>query len=175
MASPLAHVPICMLGGDTREVLPWRPLLKWRQISPGGFHLPGELANAAHFADLGAAAKGCRVVLGPMSNTDLAGLITTTPDPSCEPIDMPAVLASLSPGTIVFIGVAKPIIKRLAKAYRLHLMETAAIDEIVVLNSVLTAKGLFQVAMEETQITLHGSECLVVGLGRCGWPSLSAC
>ncbi|KLU40396.1 MAG: hypothetical protein AA931_02005 [Peptococcaceae bacterium 1109] len=169
MASPLAHVPICMLGGDTREVLLAEALVKMEaDLRLVGFISQGELANAAHFADPVQAAKGCRVVLGPMSNTDLAGLITTTPDPSCEPIDMPAVLASLSPGTIVFIGVAKPIIKRLAKTYRLHLMETAAIDEIAVLNSVPTAEGALQVAMEETQITLHGSECLVVGLGRCG-------
>lgn len=169
MASPLANIPICMLGGDTREVMLAEALVKQEvDLRLVGFLPEGELASAAHFSDPVAAAQDCRAVIAPMSNTDLLGQITTLPDPSAEPIALPEVLASLSPGTCLLIGVAKPVIKRCVEAYRLRLVETASVDEIAVLNSVPTAEGALQVAMEETKITLHGSKCLVVGLGRCG-------
>lgn len=41
-------------------------------------------------------------------------------------------------------------------------------EEIAVLNAIPTAEGAIQVAMENTDITLHGSKCLVIGYGRIG-------
>ena len=105
-------------------------------------------------------------MIAPMSNTDLQGLITTTPNPSAAPIALPEVIPHLSPGTLLLIGVAKPVIKRLAETHSVRIVETADVDEIAVLNSVPTAEGAIQVAMEETKITIHGSTCLVVGFGR---------
>lgn len=169
MGSPLANVPICMLGGDTREVMLAEALARVGvDLRLVGFFPTGPLAHVAHYSDPVEACLDCRVVIGPMSNTDLAGLITTVPNPAFGPIDLTAVLRSLAPGTLLLIGVAKPIVKRLVEEHLLRLVETAAVDEIAVLNSVPTAEGAVQLAMEETQITLHGSNCLVVGLGRCG-------
>ena len=41
-------------------------------------------------------------------------------------------------------------------------------EELVVLNTISTAEGTIQLAMEETQRTLHGSKILVMGFGRVG-------
>lgn len=41
-------------------------------------------------------------------------------------------------------------------------------EELVVLNTIATAEGAIQIAMEETARTLHGSKVLVLGFGRVG-------
>lgn len=169
MAGPLANIPICMLGGDTREVMLAEALVDLEvDLRLVGFPLQGKLRKAAHFTNPTEAAQNCRAVIAPMSNTDLAGNITSRPDQSPEPIFLPDVLAAVAPQTPLLIGVAKPVIRQLVARYGLRLIETASIDEIAVLNSIPTAEGAIQVAMEETAVTIHDSECLVIGLGRCG-------
>lgn len=39
---------------------------------------------------------------------------------------------------------------------------------VVIENAIPTAEGALQYAMENSQITLHGSKCIVLGFGRCG-------
>lgn len=41
-------------------------------------------------------------------------------------------------------------------------------EELVVLNTISTAEGAIQIAMEETTRTIHGSNILVLGFGRVG-------
>lgn len=41
-------------------------------------------------------------------------------------------------------------------------------EEFAVLNAISTAEGTIQIAMEETQRTVHGSKVLVMGFGRIG-------
>lgn len=41
-------------------------------------------------------------------------------------------------------------------------------EEFTVLNTIATAEGTIQIAMEETQRTIHGSNVLVMGFGRIG-------
>ncbi len=41
-------------------------------------------------------------------------------------------------------------------------------EEFSVLNTIATAEGTIQIAMEETQRTVHGSKVLVMGFGRIG-------
>lgn len=41
-------------------------------------------------------------------------------------------------------------------------------EELAVFNSISTAEGAIQIAMEETDITIHGSKVLILGFGRIG-------
>lgn len=41
-------------------------------------------------------------------------------------------------------------------------------EELAILNSISTAEGTIQIAMEETDFTLHGSNILILGFGRIG-------
>jgi dipicolinate synthase subunit A len=78
------------------------------------------------------------------------------------------ILSRLQPGTPLFIGVAKPYLRELIKKHSLRLIEIAELDDVAILNSIPTAEGAIQIAMEELPITIHGSKALVVGFGRCG-------
>lgn len=41
-------------------------------------------------------------------------------------------------------------------------------EELAVYNSIPTAEGALQIAMEETDRTIHNSRCLIIGFGRIG-------
>ena len=158
-----------MLGCDQREVDLAKALVRLEvDLRLVGFPEEGELQKALHFTDAEDAIIGSRCIIAPMSNTDLLGRITARLDGVPESVDLTALIPLMLPGTPLLLGVAKPIIKGLVTQYRLRLVEIAEIDEIAVLNSIPTAEGAIQVAMEETDITIHGSRCLVLGLGRCG-------
>lgn len=169
MASKIAGMPICMLGCDQREVELAKALVRLEvDLRLVGFPEEDELKKALHFAHGRDAVMGSRCVIAPMSNTDSLGQISARLDGTVQAIDLAELIPLMPPGTPLLLGVAKPIIKGLVTQYRLHLIEIADIDEIAILNSIPTAEGAIQVAMEETDITIHGSRCLVVGLGRCG-------
>src|SRR5699024_7763232 len=134
-----------------------------------GFPKDDVLKKALHFSLATEAVRECRAVIAPMSNTDAAGLIHSRMDDEQDtPINLSELIPLISARTPLLIGVAKPVIKGLAVQYRLRLLEMAEIDEIAILNSIPTAEGAIQVAMENTKFTIHNSRCLVLGLGRCG-------
>lgn len=169
MAGQLAGKPITMLGCDQREVDLAIALLDLGvDLRLVGFPAQGSLKKALHFDEPKEAIKGTLALIAPMSNTDAAGWIKTRMDGMETGINLAEILPMLPGKTPLLVGVAKPVIKGLVAQYGLSLIETAEIDEIAILNSIPTAEGAIQVAMENTVITIHASRCLVLGLGRCG-------
>lgn len=49
-----------------------------------------------------------------------------------------------------------------------EIIDVLKYEELTILNSIPTAEGAIQIAMEKSQITLHNSNCLVLGFGRIG-------
>ncbi|PWI58275.1 dipicolinate synthase subunit DpsA [Sulfoacidibacillus thermotolerans] len=76
--------------------------------------------------------------------------------------------AAISKKAPVFSGIARPALQTLAHKHGLNLIRLMELDEVAILNSIPTAEGAIAMAMERTEITLHGSTCAVLGLGRCG-------
>ncbi|KYP82194.1 dipicolinate synthase subunit A [Ferroacidibacillus organovorans] len=79
--------------------------------------------------------------------------------------------AVINKKTQLFTGIARPRFGALAKRHGLALVRLMELDEVAILNSIPTAEGAIALAMEHTEITLHGSACTactVLGLGRCG-------
>lgn len=74
----------------------------------------------------------------------------------------------LPTNTTILIGFARDWFKRLCIKYNIKLHEVAEDDEIAILNSIPSAEGAIQMAMENSQVTIHNSTSLVIGLGRCG-------
>lgn len=170
MASKLADKPITMLGCDQREVdLAIALVGLGVDLRLVGFPDQGPLKKALHFQYPLEAIKGSQGIIAPMSNTDASGWIKARMDKDKDSaINLAQVIPLVASKTPLLIGVAKPLIRGLATQYGLLLVEMAEIDEIAILNSIPTAEGAIQVAMENTVITIHNSRCLVLGLGRCG-------
>jgi dipicolinate synthase subunit A len=76
------------------------------------------------------------------------------------------VIGLMAENALIIIGSARPFLKNWAARRNLTLIEVGEMDELAILNSIPSAEGALQIAMEETRITIHGSQCCIVGFGR---------
>ncbi|RIV29344.1 dipicolinate synthase subunit DpsA [Alicyclobacillaceae bacterium I2511] len=76
--------------------------------------------------------------------------------------------AALRPGTYVFSGIARSKLEQWCSDFDLHLVKLMDLDEVAILNSIPTAEGAVAMAMEHTDITIHGAKTAVLGFGRSG-------
>jgi dipicolinate synthase subunit A len=74
----------------------------------------------------------------------------------------------MRPGAIIFTGIARTLLEDRAAAHGLRLVKLMELDEVAILNSIPTAEGAIALAMQHTEITIHGSTTAVLGFGRCG-------
>src|SRR5690606_6069962 len=74
----------------------------------------------------------------------------------------------ISPRTLVILGKADTEIDEISKVYGFEYFDLLDDEAFAVLNSIPSAEGAIQRAMENTDITIHGSQSLVLGYGRLG-------
>ncbi|MCR4418953.1 MAG: dipicolinate synthase subunit DpsA [Clostridia bacterium] len=163
----LANLTVSVVGGDDRELI-LIPALVDHGASVRVVGFPGlSFRGAVAMADLQAAVQGAHVVIFPTPGTDERGAVHAVYSPS--PLLLNEETASrISPGTVVIIGQARPFFQQWALRYGWKLVETAREDEVAILNSIPTAEGAIQLAMQELPITIHGCRALVLGFGRVG-------
>ena len=71
-------------------------------------------------------------------------------------------------GKIFIAGNMKPELYEYTKEKNVQIIDLLNREELAVLNTISTAEGAIQIAMEETNSTIHGSDVLVMGYGRVG-------
>jgi len=74
----------------------------------------------------------------------------------------------IKPHQVFIAGYVKPEVSKLAEEYGIHIIDMLKREELLVLNAIPTAEGAIKIAIEETDITLHGSQIMVIGYGRVG-------
>lgn len=77
-------------------------------------------------------------------------------------------IAALPKHALVFTGMAKPYLRNLCTKHGIKLIELFDRDDVAIYNSVPTAEGALMLAIQNTDITIHGSESMVLGFGRTG-------
>lgn len=167
MQPRLEGVTLALIGGDAREII-----LAERLAAMG-----------AHVKAVGLPAKSCRGIEEcPGIEVGLQGinaLILPVPGindrgelhaafMSPPPVLTVEQLSVLPQGTPVLVGVARKQLREMAESLGLKLVELMRLDEVAILNSIPSAEGAIQMAMENSDITLHGSKSLVLGFGRTG-------
>ncbi|MCD8090825.1 MAG: dipicolinate synthase subunit DpsA, partial [Clostridiales bacterium] len=65
-------------------------------------------------------------------------------------------------------GVINSEIKAMSLKYNIKTYDFFACEEVAIYNAVPTAEGAIATAIQESDITLFDSRCLVLGYGRCG-------
>lgn len=65
-------------------------------------------------------------------------------------------------------GAISDKIKELASENRINRIDLMQIESFTIMNIIPTVEGAIQVAMENTEFTIHNSNCLVLGFGRIG-------
>ncbi len=168
MSSVLSGIKIAVLGGDDRELILVAELVRMgATVVVAGF--PRDKVGHGAFVvnNVEDACKDAEVVILPLPGTSLEGVIRAVyAEQEIKLSEM--ALASVAPNALIIIGSARKFLKDWVEKHKLTLLEVAEIDDIAILNSIPTAEGAIQIAMEETPITIHGSKTCVIGFGRVG-------
>lgn len=77
-------------------------------------------------------------------------------------------IAALPRHAKVFTGMAKTYLRELCSHAGIGLVELFDRDDVAIYNSIPTAEGAIMMAIQNTDITIHGSESMVLGFGRTG-------
>ncbi|WP_418790166.1 dipicolinate synthase subunit DpsA [Phosphitispora sp. TUW77] len=168
MSSILAGVSVAVLGGDDRELIlaPHLAQLGANVRVAGITKLIGN--NRIQYCEsAGEAVNGARFVILPMSGIDEQGYIRARYAQKHLSFTRDVIKFCKDDCTII-VGFARQLLKQLIAERGLGLVEIAGIDEVAIMNSIPSAEGALQMAMEATDITIHGSNTIVFGFGRCG-------
>lgn len=76
-------------------------------------------------------------------------------------------LKEIKSKTLIAGGINKNA-KDNAQIYSIKVMDLLEIEELTILNVIPTVEGAIKVAIEETEFTINGSKCLILGFGRIG-------
>ncbi len=169
MVAVLNGVRLAVIGGDDRELYLIPELLEQGAYIVGvGFEkaspIPGMVLASSALEAIGQV----DALLFPMFGTDERGGVKAKYSDS--PIVLNKEVLQAIPSRVpLFIGWARPALKSAAEMIGIRIIETANLNEVCILNSIPSAEGAIQMAMEATTITIHGSKSYVLGLGRLGW------
>jgi dipicolinate synthase subunit A len=158
METQLNGIKIAVLGGDRRELEMLRSLTNIdAEIktlgNPGddisGIKVENELLKVVDDVD---------VIIAPMVSTNEEGYLKATFVNRSVKLGEDF-FASLKPETLLFMGVARGEIPTYCQDYKINLVQLAKLEEVAILNAIPTAEGPIQIAMEESDITLHSNNC----------------
>jgi len=166
MTSSLKGLKVAVLGGDQREVFLAKKLAEsGYTVSVAGLLAQGENINLCE--DLNEALNSVQVIVLPVPGINDSREIYS-PCSTKTLILSEEILAGLPPGVLLFVGTARPILKDMVARHGLQLIELLNLDEVAILNSIPTAEGAVQIAMEKLPTTIHGARSFVLGFGRTG-------
>lgn len=158
---------IAVLGGDRRmaEVA--------RQFVAAGAKVriagapPETLDGAEAVATAREAVLGAEVIVLPVQGSTSEGKVFTVEGAPNPVLDRVA-LSGASQGALLFTGIGNPAIRSLCAEAAIPCIEYRESDEFAIWNSIPSAEGALQMAMEASPLTLFGSRAIVIGFGRTG-------
>lgn len=77
-------------------------------------------------------------------------------------------ISSLPKHAKIYTGLANIYLKNIAHHHQIEIVELLERNDIAIYNSIPTAEGAIMLAIQHTEITLHRSKCIVLGMGRIG-------
>jgi len=84
------------------------------------------------------------------------------------PIYVEDLFRLIKPHQRFLAGVIKPDLLQLASKYNIYVIDMLKREALLIKNAIPTAEGAIKIAIEETDITLHGNQMMVIGYGRIG-------
>ena len=166
----LTGVQVVLLGGDARQLEVIRKLTELdAQVTVAGFdqlHTPLDGAVKAEMG--GELFDSADALILPAVGTDDDGKIIAVFSDR-ELILTDEHIARLPKHCIIYTGMAKPYLRELCNTHNIRLVELFDRDDVAIYNSIPTAEGAIMMAIQNTDITIHGSSCMVLGFGRTGF------
>lgn len=160
---------IAVVGGDEREQEVARLAASTgAEVRAYGFPWPPEgISGVIPSTDPAAALSGAHVALFPVPGISEEGALFAPAAP--EPI-VPAteLLGLMAPGATILLGRSDDRLKAAATAANVTLIEYEDDQELMLLRAPAVVEGAVQLAIEATDITIHGASIAVVGYGNIG-------
>ncbi len=167
MRPNLKGLKVAVMGGDARDLVIVEELAaSGALVNVAG--LPVKVKpGVAVFQEQEECLHGINALVLPVPGINEDGLIYAPL--ADQPLTLTERLISIMPSNIpVFVGVAGQKLVRLMEQKELRLIELMKIDEVAIYNSIPSAEGAIQMAMEMLPITIHGCTAYVLGFGRTG-------
>jgi dipicolinate synthase subunit A len=165
----LTGIHVTFIGGDARQL---EVIKKFIQLDAtvtliGFENLASNFIGAAKVPlEEASLAKTDALVL-PIVGTDDEGFVESI---FCSnPIQLTEThFTSLPKTCVIYTGIAKPYLVQMANKRGLKLVQLLERDDVAIYNSIPTVEGALMMAIQNTDITIHGSNSIVLGLGRTG-------
>lgn len=160
---------IAFVGGDARQLEVIKSCIEGNaKVSLIGFdNLQSPFSGAVHRELTTHFAASVDLMILPIVGTDDHGLVDSI-FTQRRIVLAEEHISALPDHAIVFAGMAKPYLKNLCEKYSIRLVELLTRDDVAIYNSIPTVEGALMLAIQNTNITIHGSTCAVLGLGRVG-------
>lgn len=160
---------VVFLGGDARQLEVIKRIAQMKaKISLIGFdNLQTPLSGTNHRELSVDVLKNADILILPIVGTDEQGQVTSAF--SSKTIVLSDIHASALPEhCMLFSGIARPYLKNLCEKHQIQLFELMQRNDVAIYNSIPTVEGALMMAIQHTDITIHDSITIVLGLGRVG-------
>jgi dipicolinate synthase subunit A len=165
----LTGIHIVIMGGDARYLEVIRKLNELdAQLSLVGFDQLDQYFNGAVKVDLEDIDQSTvDAIVLPVSGANEDGLIETIF--SDKPIHMTEEWLEKTPEhCTVYTGISTPYLDRCVSNVNRVLVKLFERDDLAIYNSVPTVEGTLMLVIQNTDITVHQSHVVILGLGRTG-------
>ncbi|MGQ9778542.1 MAG: dipicolinate synthase subunit DpsA [Bacillota bacterium] len=169
MGTALAGKRIAVLGGDGRQMAVAKALaaagalVRTYGVPPSPWDSEGEVVVAPSLPE---ALAGAEIIILPIGGVSSDGRVAG-PEGTIFRLDE-EFWSLLAPSCLLVVGRLPEDLRQKATGEGYRVIEYAEDDEIAILNSIPTAEGTLQLAMEALPITIHGACVFVLGFGRVG-------
>jgi dipicolinate synthase subunit A len=158
---------VAVLGGDRRMHELVSSLLR-QGFEVRAHGLPtAPLPPEACCGSPGSALEGADLLVLPVQPVGEDGRLFTQPG-AVAVVLTESLLLRMRPDTTVLAGLASDWLRDACRRAELQLVEYREADEFAIWNSIPSAEGAIQMAMEDSPLTVFGSRSLIVGYGRTG-------
>lgn len=168
MQQNLEGIRIAVLGGDARQLVMLEELVaSGARVNVIGLPVKKRIVGVVPCREPEECLFNVKAVILPVPGINEKGFLHCTL--AEQPLALTEELLAKIPADVpVFVGMARPLLVQMASRRNLRLIELMKLDEVAILNSIPSAEGAVQMAMEMLPITIHGSSAFVLGFGRTG-------
>src|SRR4030042_6434662 len=169
MSINLHGYKVVVLGGDERETETLR-LLKEHGADIEAFGTPASAEKALgreQASSLNQAVAGANILLCPIPLPEMDGSLYA-PHFEGKIYLNPGTLSELAPGAVIITGVASTGMREAAEKLGLFLREYERDEDLMILRSASIAEGAISTAIQNSLVSIHQSNVIIVGFGRIG-------
>ena len=157
---------IAIVGGDKRNIALAQMLFReGNHVKMFGFANHGQ-ESAMRCKNLQEAVRKAKYIIGPTPCSHNGGALNAPFHNGALYVE--ELFKLIRPGQVFIAGYISPEVEKIAEHYNVRVIDMLKREELLTLNAIPTAEGAIKIAIEETDITIHGNNFMIIGYGRIG-------